>query len=170
MESDCTSFAILCRQLLHIFVKCEGFIHCQEVKRDFLRFGSPNPMIMLWKTYCSKDPHLPRGKGAYPEPPLQPSFSLLELLPRTPSLNMRLKCVSLSKWKEGQEEEERVFLLFQFRAARSATGIVSTHQALHSGHIWTQCKELKAWRDRNGAEMVAPVQEVANTVSSNSSK
>jgi hypothetical protein len=39
-----------------------------------------------------------------------------------------------------------------------------------SRHIWTQCKELKARRDRNGAETAAPVQEVANTVSSNSSK
>jgi hypothetical protein len=39
-----------------------------------------------------------------------------------------------------------------------------------SGHIWTQYKELKAQRDRNGAETAAPVQEVANTVSSNSSK
>jgi hypothetical protein len=39
-----------------------------------------------------------------------------------------------------------------------------------SSHIETQCKELKAWRDRNGAEMAAPIQEVANTVISNSSK
>jgi hypothetical protein len=39
-----------------------------------------------------------------------------------------------------------------------------------SSHIWTQCKELNARRDRNGAEMAAPVQEVANTVRSNSSK
>jgi hypothetical protein len=39
-----------------------------------------------------------------------------------------------------------------------------------SGHIWTQCKELKARRDRNGAKTAAPVQEVANTVGSNSSK
>jgi hypothetical protein len=39
-----------------------------------------------------------------------------------------------------------------------------------SGHIWIQCKALKARRDRNGAETAAPVQEVANTVSSNSSK
>jgi hypothetical protein len=39
-----------------------------------------------------------------------------------------------------------------------------------SGHIWTQCKELKARRDRNGAETAARVQEVANTISSNSSK
>jgi hypothetical protein len=31
-----------------------------------------------------------------------------------------------------------------------------------SGHIWTQCKELKARRDRNDAETAAPVQEVAN--------
>jgi hypothetical protein len=26
-----------------------------------------------------------------------------------------------------------------------------------SGHIWTQCKELKGQRDRNGAKMMAPV-------------
>jgi hypothetical protein len=39
-----------------------------------------------------------------------------------------------------------------------------------SGHIWTPCKELKARRDRTGAETAAPVQEVANTVSSKSSK
>jgi hypothetical protein len=38
-----------------------------------------------------------------------------------------------------------------------------------SGQICIQCKDLKARRDRNGAEMGAPVQEVANTVSSNSS-
>jgi hypothetical protein len=37
-------------------------------------------------------------------------------------------------------------------------------------HIWIQCKELKVRRDRNGAETVAPVLEVANTVTSNSSK
>jgi hypothetical protein len=39
-----------------------------------------------------------------------------------------------------------------------------------SSHIWTPCKELKARQDKNGAEMAAPIQEVANTVSSNSSK
>jgi hypothetical protein len=39
-----------------------------------------------------------------------------------------------------------------------------------SGHIWTQYKDLRARRDRNRAETRAPVQEVANTVSSNSSK
>jgi hypothetical protein len=39
-----------------------------------------------------------------------------------------------------------------------------------SGHMWTQCNELKAPRDHNGAETAAPIQEVANTVSSNSSK
>jgi hypothetical protein len=37
-------------------------------------------------------------------------------------------------------------------------------------HIWTPFKELKAQRDGNGAEIVAPVQEVAKTVSSNSLK
>jgi hypothetical protein len=39
-----------------------------------------------------------------------------------------------------------------------------------SSHLWTLCKELKARGDRNGAEMAAPVQEVANTVSSTTSK
>jgi hypothetical protein len=39
-----------------------------------------------------------------------------------------------------------------------------------SGHIWTQCQELKVQRDRNGAEMVAPIQKFANAVSSKSSK
>jgi hypothetical protein len=39
-----------------------------------------------------------------------------------------------------------------------------------SGHIWTQCKELKAPRDRTGAEMAAPIQNVSNTVNSNSFK
>jgi hypothetical protein len=38
-----------------------------------------------------------------------------------------------------------------------------------SGHIWTQCTDLRARRDRHGAEMAAPVLEVANTVSSKSS-
>jgi hypothetical protein len=39
-----------------------------------------------------------------------------------------------------------------------------------SGHIWIQYKELKARRDRNGAETSAPVQEVANPISSNSAQ
>jgi hypothetical protein len=39
-----------------------------------------------------------------------------------------------------------------------------------SSHLWTQCKELKAQRDRNGAETGAHIQDVANTVRSNSSE
>jgi hypothetical protein len=39
-----------------------------------------------------------------------------------------------------------------------------------SNHIWTPCKEFTARRDRNGAEMAAPVQEVATSVISNSPK
>jgi hypothetical protein len=39
-----------------------------------------------------------------------------------------------------------------------------------SGHIWLQCTELKAWRNRHGTSLAAPVYEVTNTVSSNSSK
>jgi hypothetical protein len=39
-----------------------------------------------------------------------------------------------------------------------------------SGLIWTHFKDLKARRDTTGAEMAAPIQQVANTVSSNSSK
>jgi hypothetical protein len=39
-----------------------------------------------------------------------------------------------------------------------------------SGQIWIQYKELKARRDRNGAETSAPVQKVTITVSPNSSK
>jgi hypothetical protein len=38
-----------------------------------------------------------------------------------------------------------------------------------SVHIWTQCTELKARRERHSAKTAAPVHEVANTVSSNSS-
>jgi hypothetical protein len=39
-----------------------------------------------------------------------------------------------------------------------------------SGHIWTPSEELKARRHTHSAKLVAAVQEVANTVSSNSSK
>jgi hypothetical protein len=42
--------------------------------------------------------------------------------------------------------------------------------SIASGNIWTQWQERNAWRDRNGSETAAPVQEVANTVRSNSSK
>jgi hypothetical protein len=28
-----------------------------------------------------------------------------------------------------------------------------------TGHIWTPCKDLKAWQVRNRIEMVAPVQD-----------
>jgi hypothetical protein len=38
-----------------------------------------------------------------------------------------------------------------------------------AAHIWIQYKELNARSDRNGAKMAAPIQEVANTVSFNSS-
>jgi hypothetical protein len=37
------------------------------------------------------------------------------------------------------------------------------------GHIWTLLNELTAQRDQNAAETAAPIQEVTNTVSSNSS-
>jgi hypothetical protein len=39
-----------------------------------------------------------------------------------------------------------------------------------SVYISPPCTELKAQRDINGAEMVGPVQEVANTIRSNTSK
>jgi hypothetical protein len=39
-----------------------------------------------------------------------------------------------------------------------------------STNIWIQLKELKIWIDGNGTNIVAAVQEVANTVSSKSSK
>jgi hypothetical protein len=39
-----------------------------------------------------------------------------------------------------------------------------------SGYMWNQYNELKVWRDRYGAETAAPTEEVANTVSFNSSK
>jgi hypothetical protein len=38
------------------------------------------------------------------------------------------------------------------------------------GQIWTQYKELNAHRDENVSEIVGPVEEVANNVSSNSYK
>jgi hypothetical protein len=45
---------------------------CQEAKRDFLPIGLRILRLCCGKLIVNRPSHLLRGKGAYPEPPLQP--------------------------------------------------------------------------------------------------
>jgi hypothetical protein len=73
------------------------------------------------------------------------------------------------KWKAGQDEEIGASSSSISGSKECNWGHKYSPSTAYS-HIWTQYKELKTQRDRNGAKIVALIQEVANTVSSNSWK
>jgi hypothetical protein len=92
-----------------------------------------------------------------------------ELFLRTPSLNTTLMW-SLRRMDRRTRRRRKDLVSSSNSGGKECNWCRKHSPDTVSGHIWTQCKELKARRDRNGAETAAPIQEVGNTVSSNSSK
>jgi hypothetical protein len=87
---------------------------CQEAKRDFLLAWFAESHDNVVENISSKD-HLTyhEAKEHILNLPSNHWFSLRSFR-RTPSLNTRLTPSLHSNGMKGQEEEERVFLLFQF--------------------------------------------------------
>jgi hypothetical protein len=84
------------------------------VKRDFLLAWFAESHDNVVENLSSKDT-LTYHEAKEHILNLPPTIVLpLELHPRTPSLNMRLTPMFLRRMERRQEEEERVFLLFQF--------------------------------------------------------
>jgi hypothetical protein len=142
---------------------------CQEVKRDFLLAWFAECHDNVVENLSSKD-HLTYHKAK-------------ERILNLPS-KYRSPSGASSKNSKPQHEANAVSSSNGKKDKKKKKGSLSSSNSggkecnwcrkhspgTASGHIWTQCKELRARRYRNGAEMVAPIQEVTNTVSSNSSK
>jgi hypothetical protein len=142
---------------------------CQEAKRDFLLVCFTESYNNVVETLSSKD-HL-----TYQD--------VKEHILNLPTNHRSLSGAS-SKNSKPQHEANAVFSTNGKKDKKKKIGSSSSSKSgskecnwcrpqspgTACSHIWTLCKELKARRDRNGTETAAPVQEVTNTISSNSSK
>jgi hypothetical protein len=169
MESDCSTFAIIHRRLLHLLENSEGFIRLSRGEMGFSTGGFAESHDNVVEQLSSKD-HLTYHEAK-------------EHVLNLPS-NHRSPTGASSKNSKPQHEANPVSSTNGKKDKKQKKGSSSSSNSggkecnwcrKHSpgtacGHIWTQYKELKARRDRNRAEIATPVQEVANTVSSNSSK
>jgi hypothetical protein len=104
----------------------------------------------------------------YPETPLQPSVSIQSFLQDLHG-SIRGQRRSSSNGKKAKKKKKGP-------SSSSNSGAMDCNWCRKhtlgtaSGYIWTQCNDLSARGDRDGAETAGPVQDVANTVRSNSSK
>jgi hypothetical protein len=142
---------------------------CEEVKRDFLQAWFAESHNNVVEPLLSND-HLTYHEAQ-------------KWILNHPS-NHRSACGASSKNSKPQHEangisspngkKDKKKKKGSFSASNSASKDCNWYHK-HSpgtmlGHIWTLWKEIKSRRDRNRVEIAAPVQEVANTVSYNSSK
>jgi hypothetical protein len=141
---------------------------CQEAKRDFLLAWFAESHDNVVENLPSKD-HLTYHEAkerilnlpSNYRSPSGPSF-------KNSKPQHEANAVSSSNGKKDKKNKKRSSS-FSNSGGKECNWCRKHSPGTASSHIWTQCKELTARRDRNGTEIAAPVQEIANTVSSNSS-
>jgi hypothetical protein len=141
---------------------------CQDVNRDFLLAWLAESDDNVVKTILSKD-HLTYHEAKENIQNLPSNYRSPSGASSKNSLPQHeANAVSSSNKKKEQEKQKRSS--YSSNAGSKECDWCRRHSpGTAFGHIWIQCKELNARGDRNGSKPVAPIQQVANTESSNPS-
>jgi hypothetical protein len=135
----------------------------------FYWHGSPNPTIILWGNVSSKD-HLTNYEAIeYILNLASNHCSPSRAFSKNSKPQHEANAGSSSNGQKDKKKESRSSSSSNLRA-KECNWYPKDSLGIASGHICTACQELKVRSDRISVEMAAPIQEVANTVSSHSSK
>jgi hypothetical protein len=129
---------------------------CQETKRDFLLVWFAESHDNIVENVLSKD-HLTDHEAKDRIVSLHSNHGSPS---GAPSKNSKPQhepnAVSLSNGEKDKKKQKGSFSSSN-SGGKECNWCHKHSPGTASGHIWTQCKQLKVWRDRHGAETAAPI-------------